>query len=239
MIISIFIPEDSRCFLKIGDKIDFGKVFLEKKINQQTDILISKQLNIVPKNIFRYLKKLVGDEVKKDEVIAVKKDLFNEKKILSPFDGLIKEIDHEQGKITLTINEKTKKTFTAFFKGEVVDLKKDHFNLEIGKGDAFDLKKTELSFGGETLYLREKDISNLNSLTVNKKIIVTESISPFVQSKIEALGAIGIITSIKPSETTAIPTSQIKNSNDLKKIFANKFSYCFIDKQSCKIYFYQ
>ncbi len=236
MIVNIEIPEDSRCLLKLGQKVALGAPYLENKINLDKTISISKELNIKPKKIFQFLKKFVGDKVKKDEVLAIKKNFFGEKKFLSPFDGIIKEIDHEGGDIVLTINEKNKKTYPAYFKGEVVDLKKDFFSLDIGRGEEFPIKKIKNNFGGEVFLWEEKKIHQLTEENINGKIIVANSISELIIAKIEALGAAGVVTNDKIK--TEILSAQLKNQFDLEKLRTKNYSYCLVDKNLSKIYFY-
>jgi len=238
MIIDIEIPEDTRCLLKLGEKIDIGKPYLEKKVHQHLDIYISKDLGIKADKIFQVLKKLVGDTVKKNELIALKKDLFGEKKLLSPVDGTVKEIDHEQGKIILTIDEKEKKTYSAFFKGEVVSLKKNLLQINIGKGEEFPIIKISNSFGGGAYYLDKNNFFSFTSNDIKKRVIISESVNSLIRSKIEALGGIGIVTITKKDEMVGLPTAQVISQDDFKKIWQKKLSYCWADHQSNKIYFY-
>ncbi len=239
MIIKITFPQDVRCLFKNGDKVEFGQPFLEKKEKKQAEIFIAKELGIQPKKIFRYLKKFVGDSVNKDEIIALKRDFFSEKKILCPFNGIIKEVDHDLGKIILTIDEKDKKIISAYFQGEVVKVKDGLLELSVDKANEYSIKKSEISFGGQIFYLTEKDIVQLSNNMINKKLIVTENLSSLTQSKIEALGSIGLITTIQPNDQPSIPLAVLKDPSDYKKILINKLSYCYIDQLSSKIFFYQ
>jgi len=239
MTITISFPQDIHCLLKVGDSINFGEPFLEKKEKKQSELFIAKDLGIQPKKIFRYLKKFVGDSVSRDEIVALKKDFFSEKKILSPFDGIIKEIDHDQGKIVLTINEKEKKVTTAYFQGEVFSLKKGYIELKVKKSSCYQIKKGEINFGGKVFYMIEEDFTQLSSNTVNNKLVVSPNITGLFEPKIEALGATGFVCVNLQNTNPSIPYAILKNPDDLKKIFEEKLTYCYVDQQSSKIFFYE
>ena len=239
MTIKITFPQDIRCLFKNGDKIEFGQPFLEKKEKNQAEIYIAKELGIQPKKIFRYLKKFVGDTVNKDEIIALKKDFFSERKILCPFNGIIKEIDHDLGKIIFTVDEKDKKIISAYFQGEVVKVKDGLLELSVNKANEYSIKKTEIGFGGQIFYLTEKDVIQLSVNMINKKIIVAENVSSLTQTKIEALGSIGLVISVQPQDQPSIPFAVLKNPSDFTKILSEKFPYCYIDQLSSKIFFYE
>lgn len=238
MIVDINIPQQSRCIVKPGNKIEFGTPFLEKRTDQYLDINISKELLIKPNKIFQSLKKFVGDEVKKNELIAQKEELFGRKKFLSPVDGIIKEIDHQQGKITIIIDQKSNQVINSYFKGKVISVQKNILKLDVGKGEEFRLKKSNEDFGDETVYLEPNNLYQITTITVNKKVVVCNLVNELILAKIEALGARGYVT-ITNSLENNFPVALLKNSSDFKTIYTNKFPYCLVDKQSSKIYFYQ
>jgi len=239
MAIKIILPENTFCLLKPGDRVEFGQPFLEKKEKREEEVFVAKKLNIQPKKIFQYLKKFIGDFVKKDEIIALKKNFFSENKVLSPFNGIIKEVDHNLGKVVISFDEKNKKIIPAYFQGEVIKIKDGFIELNVNKQQEYPVKKLENSFGGEVFYLMEKDLGSLNNSMINKKIIFVENITGLMQAKIEALGCLGLVTAQPPSEIPTVPTAILKNSKDYKKILADKFSYCFLDQLSGKIFFYE
>ena len=165
--------------------------------------------------------------------------MFGQKKFFSPVDGVIKEIDHQSGIIIVSDSKKEKKTVKSYFRGEVVSLKKDNFDLEIGKGEGFSIKGSGVNFGGQTLYPDENNIAQLNSADVNQKIVIIESVSTLTQSKMEVLGASGLVSLNQPPELNGVLLAQIKNQDDFKKIIAKKYPYCLVDYHSSKIYFYE
>ena len=117
MIINIQIEGKNNFLIKEGDKVDFEIPFLEKFSQSIITIDIAKKLDIDPGKIFRYLKKLVGEEIKKNQIIALKHGLLNSIKLVSEYNGHIKEVNHNTGKITINIDKNQKSTEKCFFKG--------------------------------------------------------------------------------------------------------------------------
>lgn len=237
MLITVPLTTTDHCLLKEGQDVDFETPFLKKKTESEVSISIAKNLNVSPQKIFHYLKKFVGETIEKDETLAVNKGIFSTKKIISKYSGLIKEINHSDGTITILSQEETENTVNSFFKGKVNKIKKNEISIEVDKGEQFPGKNIGQSFGGKTFYADE-DL-NFNSENVFNSIIVCENMTSYYRSKAEALGCRGFLSLSKLSEDSGIPYAQLKNINDYKKIIKAKFSYCTILNSSGMIYFYQ
>lgn len=237
MIINVQTDEKSNCLIKEGDKVDFETPFFEKISQSTVTIDVSKKLDIDPGKIFRYLKKLVGEEIKKNQIIALKHSFLNSIKLVSQYDGHIKEVDHNTGKIILNIDKNEKSIEKCFFKGKIKSIKEKEIKIEVDKGDEYSLKIASTDFGGEVLYLKNE--ADLYSSNVSKKIIIVNSISDYFQTKAEALGAKGYVTLLKLPDPTELNQALIKNIDDIKKIIKNNYPYCIINKQDNKIIFYQ
>lgn len=237
MILTVQIPDSTRVLIKVGDSIDFGMPLFE--IPSKSDNLISfaQKLGVEPSKIFRYLKKFVGEDVKKGDVLAIKKGLFASITIKSDYDGQIKEIDHSQGNIVISSKGK-KNTVNSYVMGEVVEIKDKKISIKVKEGKEYDLKKTEKDFGGKVLYFKDPSM-NLLDTEVSSKILITESISSYNQSKIETLGIAGYVTLMKLPEETNLPNCQLKTIEELKEIMKHIYPYCYIDSKSCKIIFYK
>jgi len=236
MVISISIPEGAKCLLKENQQVEFGAVFLEYKTEKVVRINVSHELGINPSKIFKYLKKFVGESIKKKEIIAIKKGLFSTRKLTSSFEGTIQEVDHNSGEISLIIRDGEEKVKKAFFIGKVKKIEDNELKLEVDKFDEYLLKPTDKDFGGEALYY-EKGKTPIDA-TVKEKTIVSESINSFSQIKSEALGASGFVLIVKPPDKTDIPFVLIKNIDDFKKIIKKKYRYCLVNSKSSKIIFY-
>lgn len=237
MLIAIPLFSTDHCLLKEGQVVDFGTPFLQKKVEEEINISIAKNLNVSPQKIFHYLKKFVGESIDKDEVIAINKGIFTSKKIVSKYTGIIKEINHSDGSITVLSKTETENTVNSYFKGKIKSIKKNELAVEVGKGEQYVIKNIDQNFGGKTFY--SDGISDFNSENIFNNIIICENITSYYKAKAEALGASGFLSLSKLSEGLGIPYAQLKNINDYKKIIKTKFTYCTVVSNSSTIYFYQ
>ncbi len=238
MLISIPISVSDRCLLKEGQLVEFDTPFLEKKVEEEINFSIAKNLGVPPQKIFHYLKKFVGESIEKNETIAINKGVFSSKKIVSKYSGLIKEINHSDGSITIVNKTEIQKIINAFFKGKVSKIKKNELFVEVEKGEQFLAKNVSRNLGGKIFY------SDYNSAFLSENvfnsIIVCENITAYLKAKAEALGCQGFLSLSKLTEEAGgIPHTQFKNINDYKKIIKLKFPYCTIVSASSMIYFYQ
>lgn len=237
MLINIPLLTSDNCLLKEDQVVDFETPFLQKKIEEDVNIFISKNLKVAPEKIFHYLKKFVGETIEKDEIIAINQGIFSTKKIVSKYSGLIKEINHSNGSITISSKTGVENTINSYFKGKVKKIKKDALSVEVDKGEEFSIKNIDHNFGGKTFYLDEK--SDFCSENVFNSIVVCEDITPYYKAKAEALGCLGFLSLSKLSEETGILFAQIKNIEDYKKITKTKFPYCTLLSNPSIIYLYQ
>jgi len=235
MTLEIFIPENATCFLKVGNKVDFKELFYEQKQSKDLEIDIAQKLNIPPKKIFKYLKKFVGDTIEKGNIIAQVKSFFSNSKITSPVDGTLKEVNHQNGKIVITCPSDQPDQVIVFFKGEIVEIKKKLVKVKAGQSKDFEIKKSNKSFGGRIVFLKTQTLTNE---LVENNIIVAQEISPFDQIKLEALGTQGFVTNKPLEEKTSLAFAEIKNWSDAEKNISD-YSYCLVNKESSRIYFYK
>ncbi|MBI4225484.1 hypothetical protein HY612_00015 [Candidatus Roizmanbacteria bacterium] len=238
MIITLFIPDDAKCLLKPGQDVDFNASFYEEKSRSEVNIAVSKKLHIPSDKIFKYLKKFVGDQINKGEVLAEKKSLIKSYFIISEYTGIIKEINHHDGNVIISTSKPQDNQVGAFFKGEVLEILKNQLKIKVGETKEFNLKQASENFGGRTFYLDDAS-KPISAPQASNKIMVIESITTYLKTKAEALGIKGFITLKSPPQDSDVPKAQIKNIEDFKKILQINLPYCLIDKQYSKIYFYK
>lgn len=236
MTITYSFPSNIVCLVKEGYKVDFQTPLLEKKVEKELEINIATELGIDPKNIFRYLKKLVGEKIEKNDLLGQKKGLFSTKKLFSPETGIIKEIDHHKGILIITVG-KDKNKILSPLKGEVEKVNKDSLQIKVDKGEEFAVKNVTDDFGNEVLYFEAS--SSYDSVNLSQKIIFINKINSYLQVKTEALGIMGYVTLEKLPEKTDVHSAIIKNLEDFKKIKKLSYPYCTVIAESAKIYFYQ
>jgi len=238
MIITISIPDDVKCLLKSGQKVDLGSPFLENNERDEITVDVSKKLRIHSDKIFKYLKKFVGDPVNKGEILAEKKGIINTLTLTSQYTGLIKEVNHYEGNIIISTSKPQGNQTKAFFKGEVVELVKNQLRIKVEEAHEFNLKQASENFGGQTIYLKDSS-KPISAPQISNTIMVIESINAYLKTKSEALGISGFITLKNPPQDSNLPKAQIKTIEDFKKILHLNLPYCIIDKQYSKIYFYR
>lgn len=225
------------CLLKEDQVVDFETPFLQRKVEEEVNVSIAKSLNVSPQKIFHYLKKFVGESIKKGEIIAENKGVFTNKKIVSKYSGLIKEINHSNGSITILSTTEVENTLNSFFKGKISKIKKNELSVEVEKGEEFPAKNISQSFGGKTFYFDKN--SDFYTENVFNGVVVCENLTSYYRSKAEALGCKGFLSLSKLSDDLETPFAQLKNINDYKKIIKAKFTYCTVVSNSSTIYFYQ
>ena len=238
MNIFLSVPKNGRILVKAGQKIDFEtKIFeITKTVDVRVDL--KKNLGISPQDVFSYLKKFIGEKIKKGDILASKKGLFSTKKIKSEWDGILKEIDHNLGILTIetTELEEEKKPFFSPISGEVEKIEKNGVIIKISKKEEIKLKEEAKEIFGAKIFILENE-NEINVENVENKLIVAQEINSIYQTKFEALGAKGFLTIKKLSQKTDLPFFQFKNLEDIEKIKKNW--YCFVDKNSSKIIFYE
>src|SRR3989344_5524482 len=237
MNIIVSIPDGVKCLLKTGQKVEFSTPYLENKVVNDITIPVAIKLNIASDKIFSYLKKFVGDSIEKNEIIAEKKGLIGKSKIISNSTGVIKEINHYSGEIIVSSPTSQKDQVLAFFQGEVSGIDKKQVKLEVQDAHEFICKQISADFGGETFYLKNA-AESMFAPQMSNKILVIESVTPYLLTKAEALGIEGFVSLKSPLQDSTIAKAQIRNIDDFKKVFPLNLPYCLINKQYSKIYFY-
>src|SRR5438067_2085971 len=114
--ISISIPHTGGALLvKEGQKVDFKTPLLETPVSTTISINIASHLGIAPSQIFLSIKKVVGENIQKGELLAQKKTLLSKKTFTSPYEGVLKEINHEDGTIVIEISEEDNSVVHCYF----------------------------------------------------------------------------------------------------------------------------
>lgn len=241
MIITLRLPFEGKTNLKAGDRVDFDKPLFQEKQNQETKFLLAEKLGVPPNRIFHHLKKFVGDDIKRGEVLAEKKSFLDNKKVLSDIEGILKEINHNEGYVLVDIKSNETKTKNCFFKGEIEGVEKKVIRLKVGSYKEFPIKETiniqDEFVGWPVYYLTEKPKEFIEE-DVEGKVIACSKIVSYHQVKLEALGVAGFISLGHLSEITNLPFIQLKNIEDMKTILKIQLPYCIIDRKESKIILY-
>lgn len=237
MIITLPLPEKAKPLIKPGQVLDVGAPLYEESARKEIKIPIAQKLHIAPHTIFNHLKKFVGDEIDKGELLAEKKSLFTTAYCRSEFTGVIKEINHTEGVVLLAIRTEDDIKYLSPLQGSVEEVSKKEIKIKINKAKEYETKEVSGRMGGRSVYIQsEYDV--ISEEMVNGAIIIAEKLTSYSQMKHEALGAVGFVLSRHLVEIASTPHAVVKTIQDFEAIQKNKSPYCFIDEVSGKIVFY-
>ena len=234
MIITIPIPPHASLLCKVGDKVDLGSPFYQRKKTSDEIIEAAKKLDIKPEKIFKYTVRYVGENVNSGDVLAQKKGLLGSNKVTAKHSGILKEINHIEGTIVMSLEHEEESVVGCYFKGEIKEITASTLRLVVGKGIEITASKSPQLFGGMVVYFSSPDKQEFSD--ASGKIVVSQTLSHYQTSKLEALGAKGFITLALIE--TQIPYAQIAHEADYSKIISDRYSHCLIDDTYSKIYFY-
>lgn len=238
MTITVDVPDNAQVVVKNGQDLDFKTPLLKIKFDKDFVVPLTHILQIPANKIFMSLKKMIGDNIVKGETLAEKKGLFNGKQYKSEVNGRIKEIDHNQGNVTITVSSGAEATRLSPVKGQVSSTKRGKIEIELPEGKNFELKEANSDFGGEIAFIDNETSSSLSEKTIGEKAVFIEKIASYELAKLEALTVWGLVT-LYQVQNTSLPYARIKNEPDWKKIRESKLPYCFCDKKNSIIYLYK
>ncbi len=160
MNLSIQIPTGSHVKAKAGEITDFKTPLFEIASDAEHVIPLAQKLSVSPSKIFHHLKKFVGEEVKKGDLLAINKGLFSTKRVISDYGGKIQEIDHTEGTIIITIKGKKNTVYSPII-GEVVEIRNKEINIKIKKSSTAHhqelINKVKNEYGNEASQISQID----------------------------------------------------------------------------------
>lgn len=219
--------------------VDFKTPLSHQIKSEGRKIYLSRELGIAPDKIFMHLSKVVGDQITIGDIIAEKKSVLGTKRVTSGHEGILKEIDHQEGFVLIESQIETTDQKNAYFVGQVQDIKGNLVTLKVKTSKSFDLKDVTQDFGGEVMFCSEQTLSSLKENDVQHKVIFTEYIKASEAIRLDVLGVYGIITKNNIIEKEGVNSAQIKNVSDWEEIKNLKYSHCLIDKKNNTMYLYQ
>src|SRR3989338_9703178 len=82
-------------------EVSAGEVLDESERFFTTTINLAQELKVNPKQVSKYLVKLIGDQISQGQVLAVKKGLLEKQTIRAKVSGIIKSLDNDTGLLTV------------------------------------------------------------------------------------------------------------------------------------------
>lgn len=238
--ITFHVKTHSPLLVKPGDTVDFDTPLTKKTFSRQDVVALSDHLRIAPNQIFMHLQKVVGEPVKKHETLAEKKTMFGMRKFVSEYEGIIKEINHQEGTVIIETYSESAEITYSHFKGTIADIENNMVTLRVGKFQSYPLKEATIDFGGKTMIVEDNiPLSNLNYDDVAGKVIIAKAISPVEAVRLEVLDESGTITLHEIDEKMPHNAARIKNVSDWEEIAKSKLPYCIVDTRHTTMYLYE
>ncbi len=200
---------------------------------------IAAHLGIAPSEIFLSVKKVVGDKVDQGEVLAQKKTMLSVKKFISPQEGWVREINHEDGSMMIEVAASNAQAMECFFAGVVERFTSSQICIKVSTSKEFPLLSCDASFGGKVSFFSQQEVHELTEQEVARHVVFTPHVTPYEQSKIEALGAAGFVTESALATDEVPPKAVLKLKTDMAKIKSTRLPYCIIDKKSGTLFLYK
>ena len=241
MRVQIQLPEHGRILVASGDLLDFSTPIFSSKTETQVVVQITSRLRIRPEKIFSVLQKSIGDSVKEHEVIAQKKGWLGSDKILIESSGVIKEICHEDGTVVISGESADLYTQQGGIKGEVVSVDAEGVTVLLKDARKFDLlpvSDVKSTYWGGSCYYLDTSPYNLTIEQISGKVNVVHEATPYILTKCDALGGVGVVTGQTMPKHATFPCVQLQNSSDFEKIIELKKKNCTVDVHNHIIYFY-
>lgn len=194
MDITLTLPEKIDHSLKVGDSIDFGDKFYSSAVQETVTVNVADKLGVKSETIFRYLTKIIGENVSKGELLASKKGMLTTKKIHAPVSGVIREISHASGSILLSKTEaslaKNGATVRAQFRGKIKETKQNLLVVSVENAKRIELKTVTADGYGQVFYFTDESFYfTSHEREINEKVIVISELKSHIAVKCEALGA--------------------------------------------------
>ncbi|MEI6532641.1 MAG: hypothetical protein WCO06_02255 [Candidatus Roizmanbacteria bacterium] len=238
MIIPVELPEAQNLQIKEGDVLEIGSPLLETTSLSDITIPLSSMLRMPSNQIFQHLKKFVGENLKKDELVAEYKSMLSIKKYYSEYDGVLKQINHVEGSIMIEIVSQEANMLQSWFKGAISKIEGNRLFLEVEAGEQFELKEASSAFGGQ-MFSYNPNQTIVTEDDVSNKVALMKSIPAYEQVKLETLGVNGFITLHRLQDTSSTPYALLKNVPDFEHIIEIGYPYCIINHRDNLIYIYQ
>lgn len=231
------IPSHKDLLVTIGQTVDFSTPLLKKKAPKTNTVPIASVLGFPPEKIFLQLKKFVGDNIAKGDLIAEYKSFMSTKQYISEDDGVIREVSHESGSVIIETVSEDEDMIYCFFQGTVISIDDDRLELKVKEAKEYEIVQSKKYTGGPVSYQDGTHI--LPEDEVHNTFVCSNDIKPFDMTKLETLGACGFITLNELKRETSLPKLRLNEEHDYKDILKHKFPYCLVGEENKTLYFYE
>jgi hypothetical protein len=229
-LLPVLLPEGYVAKVSVGDKLTVGETIAEKKGTSSSDksLQVTAFLNTPPKNIFKVLKKHLGDGILQGDVLAEQKGMLGvgSKKFISEFSGTITKIDESTGEIFIRVAGETENAQTIISPVDgIVDIcNNEKIVIKTDKQAVVALDGLGDETEGEVCYFEKLEEIKLNK-EIAGKIILAKIVDKVSLFKAIGLDAAGIIAEGLESldfvdlqeKKLAVPVMMV-NDDDFKRL---------------------
>lgn len=245
MILNIPIPSETDILIKEGDTVDFQTPLYKGHIKKDVQIPLAHILKINSKKIFTVLKKFVGEEVKKGDTVAFHAGAFTRRSYISEHNGIIREVNHTEGYLIIESVTDQSRDKTAWFKGEIAKIIRSEqgsikaLELKVEDTKKIDAREISANFGGKVVYVDQAKLQTVTEEEVLGAVVVADTLQAFELTKMEALGAVGIIVAHPTREKPNLPYAILEKPDGIGTFTSSEFPYCITDKDKGTIHLYR
>ena len=237
MKVPVKIPQSSEMLIEAGQRVDFTTPLLKRKGKTIVEIPLAEIMRFEPEKIFLKLKKTIGDRITQGDLLAEDKSMFGSKRYLSQIDGILKEINHVNGSLLIEQNGGESDTMHCFFTGEVEAIYDGYLDLKVKNAHKVETSEPIDYIGAEVFYNSEGN-GGIVEDDINGKCIVTKELNSMDHSKIEALGARGII-SVRKFPSISLTQIILDNPEDFETILSKRYPFIIVGPEENTLYFYE
>lgn len=237
MNIKVKIPEKIKMTITPGQKVDFSTPLGQIEKNKLRSIPLAQILGFEPKHIFHYLKRVIGESIEKNEMLAEYKTLFNTKKYFSEISGILRQIKHDTGIISIEENQKDSSDLNCYFCGEIDGIYDGFLELKVNEAHTTPIKSLSKYFGAAIYYMNQQ--TSYTDDDIKNFCVFASNISSIDAIKLETLGALGFVTKTEIPAKTSVPQIVLSKEEDFEYISKHAFPYLIIGHEPLTVLFYQ
>jgi hypothetical protein len=237
MKIPVLVPQDAELLVEAGQKVDFGTPFVRRGSVEEIKVPLANVLGFPPDKIFMYLHKFVGEPVRKDELLAEHKTMMTTKQYVSEYEGIIKEINHYDGSLTIAVQQAETLEMNCYFRGEIEAIDNGIITLKVRHAKQLPLQEATDHFGGKLFVYHPTIVARVTEDEIEGSVVAAEKLPTFDQAKLEALGARAFVT-VHPLDEPTSPVATFRQPEDHASLVSQPFSCCIVAPDRTTIYCY-
>jgi len=238
MIVPVKIPSYTEILVKVGQRVDFTTPLLRRSTKKKAIIPIAEMMGFPSEEIFHHIKKTIGEQISKGDLLAEQKNVFSSKKYLSQIDGLLSEIDHTAGTLIIEQSSNGSEEIACFFSGEIEGVYDGYLDLKVHHAHKVDLSHP-VSYFGSRIYYAPDSGTSFQEEDIEGKCILIQDLNPMHSTKIEALGGQGLISKKKIALKSSLVQIIPQQEADFDMLLKKRFPFLIAGPEDCTLYFYE